>query len=509
MNKKKGLPLNMSKESFRAYLLNNTYNKTILWISALASIIQFSIFKYFYPYVNFIYYDSFAYLETASKNMDINTYMIGYSRFLRLFSVFTRSDTALAVFQYLLIQSSALFFLFTLFYFYRPSKLIQITLICFVTFNPLFMHLGNLVSSDGFFLSLSLIWFSLLLWIVHRPTIRIAVWHMLILFITFTVRPNALIYPAITVFAFLLSRQPASKKLAHIGGSILLCGLFILYTGNKYKALTGAWQYSPFSGWLLANNAMYVYENVDISNYRPVPERFKGLDNMMRAYFSSPPDIKIQMAAEVQTGHAVYMWATYSPLVKYMHLQFTNDSTAGFLRRWATVAPLYADYGAYIIRKYPLQYVKYFLWPNAWRYYAPSVELMGAYNAGDDQVPRAAQRWFGYKSTKVFTRTKDPKIKILYLYSICSGMANIGMLLGLLCFSILNGFRMDTLFRKAVLLAGTIWLLNMGFTIFASAAALRFQSFPIVLGTTFSLLLVDWLYKIWIKEKKMLLDPKM
>ena len=45
-------------------------------------------------------------------------------------------------------------------------------------------------------------------------------------------------------------------------------------------------------------------------------------------------------------------------------------------------------------------------------------------------------------------------------------------------------------------MAGTVWLLNAGFTIFASSAALRFQSFPVFLTTKFALLLVDWMVQL-------------
>ncbi len=72
---------------------------------------------------------------------------------------------------------------------------------------------------------------------------------------------------------------------------MILCGIFVLYTGNKFKVLTNTWQYSPFSGWLLANNAMFAYRHVDSAHRKPVPEKFKVLDNMIRTYFDSTRDI--------------------------------------------------------------------------------------------------------------------------------------------------------------------------------------------------------------------------
>ncbi|WP_315815276.1 hypothetical protein [Paraflavitalea speifideaquila] len=44
--------------------------------------------------------------------------------------------------------------------------------------------------------------------------------------------------------------------------------------------------------------------------------------------------------------------------------------------------------------------------------------------------------------------------------------------------------------------------MNAGFTILASSAALRFQSFPIVLTTVFALLLVDWMAQLMLSMKR-------
>jgi hypothetical protein len=68
------------------------------------------------------------------------------------------------------------------------------------------------------------------------------------------------------------------------------------------------------------------------------------------------------------------------------------------------------------------------------------------------------------------------------------------MLLGLLSFASLKGFTEKNPLRYAIMLGGTIWLLNAGFTIGASSAALRFQSFPIILTTTFTVILIDWIW---------------
>ncbi|PZR07995.1 MAG: hypothetical protein DI539_23060 [Flavobacterium psychrophilum] len=343
--------------SFKHFLLKDRVHKWLLIISGVSMVVQFSIFKYLYPFASFIHGDSFSYLYAAFENADINTYMVGYSRFLRLFSVFTRSDTALVFFQYLFLQSSVLFLVFSMFYFYQPHRITRMVLWAFMVVNPLFLHLGNLVSSDGFFVALSLTWFCLLLWIIHRPSVWILVIHTIVLFIAFTVRYNALIYPFIALVAFTLAPTITWRmKLISLGIAFLLCWLFVSYTTNKYYKLTGYAQYSPFSGWQWANNAMYAYRYVDRAARKPVPERFRALDIMIRQYFDTTRDVNRFPAERVQAS-TFYMWSPGMPLMKYRNNLFEKDTTAIELKKWASMGPLYKDYGIYIIKQYPWHFL--------------------------------------------------------------------------------------------------------------------------------------------------------
>jgi hypothetical protein len=481
--------------SFKEFLLKNKRNRISLILAAIAIVIQFSIFKYLYPFASYIHGDSFSYLEAADKNLSINTYLIGYSKFLRLFSVFSKSDFALTAFQYLLIQSSALLLLFTTFYFYKPTRLTQILLLTFFVFNPLLLHLANLVSSDCLFVALSLIWFSLLLWIIHQPTIRIIIWQVLILFIVFTIRYNALIYPLIGAIAFGLSKLSVRRKLAGIGTGLILCSLFALITSYKYKQLTGYWQYSPFSGWQFANNAMYAYRYVDKADRKPVPEKYKKLDNMIRDFFDTTRDTK-KYPTEAIEASTFYMWSPGMPLMDYRNKVFQNDTTANELKKWASMGPLYKKYGGYIIKKYPLHFIKHFIWPNAKKYYAPPVEFMESYNSGKKSVTEQAKNWFEYKTKDIKTRMKDKEVWVLDFYPIFSGVINCVLLITFICFCLLKGWQINIVFTKGIAMGGIVWILNAAFTIAASSAALRFQSFPILINTIFMALLVDWMVQL-------------
>lgn len=482
--------------SFKDFIFRDKQSRLILWIVFGLIIVQFSVFKYLYPFASYIHGDSFSYLEAADKNVDINTYPIGYSRFLRLFSVVTHSDTALVALQYLCIQASLLFLLFTLFYFYKPGRFMQYVLLGFMVLNPLLLHLANLVSSDCIFTALSVTWFTLMLWIICRPNTSIIIWHAVVLFMAFTVRYNAIIYPFIALLAFWLSKLPFRKKVAGIGAGVLLCGLFVFYTSYKYKQLTGYWQFSPFSGWLMANNAMYAYRYVDSADRKPVPVKFKALDDSVRNFFDRTRNVSIY-TSEAAMASTFYMWSASMPLMRYRDTLFKmKKDTAGEFKKWASMGPFYKEYGLYIIRQYPLHFAAYFAWPNSRKYYAPPVEFLENYNSGYGTVTEQAKNWFRYKSTEVKLRMGNRKVWVLDFFPILSGIINVLMVFGLLYYMLLKGWQYNPVFNKILIMGGIVWLFNAGFTIVVSSAALRFQSFPVLLTTTFTFLLVDWLLQL-------------
>jgi hypothetical protein len=479
-----------SEQTFTQFLFYNRRNRAILYLAATAIFIQFVLFKYLYPFANYIHADSFVYLNAAYENLTINSYPIGYSKFLRLVSVFAKPDLVLVSVQYLLIQCSTLFLLFTIFYFYKAGKVTQVVLFCFMILNPLFLHLGNMVSSDGLFLALSMIWFALLLWIIYKPSNKIICWHAIVLFLAFTVRYNALIYPFIALFAFGLSKLSIRKKVAGLGLALLLIGWFVGLSMFQYKKLTGYWQFSPFSGWQWANNAMNTYREVDSADREPVPLKFRALDNRICNFFDMHPNLGVVKATPA------FMWTPRYPLIQYRDSLFEKDLSATEFKMWASMGPFYSSYGKYIIKKYPLHFLRHFVLPNSGKYFVPPVEYLENYNWGYPTVPESAAKWFGYTNNQVKARTKNSSVWTLQYYPHLVSIINLMMLLMLLSYLLLKGWQYNPTFNKIILLAGFFWIAYAGFNIFAAPTVLRYQAFPSSLNVTFSLLLIDWMGRL-------------
>ena len=476
--------------TFKVFLLEDRFNRQLLWLAGIAVIGQLIVFKILYPYAGFIDGDSYVYLQSAFYNLDVNFYPIGYSKFLRLFSIFTKSDTALVAFQYLAIEVSALWFLFTLFYLYPLSKAAKWGMCIFVVFNPVFLYISNYVSSDAFFLALSLTWLTLLLWVLRQPTTKLILLQSVVLLLAFMVRYNALYYPFISTLVLLVSKLPLRRKLGGIAVSFLLVGLFIVYTAGQYKSLTGIWEFTPFSGWQLANNALYAYREVDSADRKPCPANLSALDNTVRHYFDTSRN-RFTHPDEMLVASTVYMWKSNSPIQWYMREKYKNDSTITGLKRWASMAPLYKQYGWYLIREYPGSYFRHYLLPNAIKYYTPPEEFLASYNMGVDTVANLAQVWFNYKTRKVKTAFQDPDVKFLIFQPILAAVLNIIFLLGTLFVRILDGWKDNGLGKTIVLIALALWAANFGFSVFASPIALRYQLFAITIFSLFAILMID------------------
>ncbi len=99
------------------FILKEKSNRKLLVTAGIATLLQFTVFKFLYPYPDF-FSDSYSYIYAASANLDINIWPIGYSKFLYIFHELTHSSLALVAFQYFFLEISCLFLFFTILYLY-------------------------------------------------------------------------------------------------------------------------------------------------------------------------------------------------------------------------------------------------------------------------------------------------------------------------------------------------------------------------------------------------------
>ncbi|MES1220251.1 MAG: hypothetical protein ABUT20_32415, partial [Bacteroidota bacterium] len=480
----------LGEPSFADFLWGTRRRRAFLIFAGVAFLVQFLVFKFLYPFANYMP-DSYAYIEAAARNLDVNMWPVAYSKFLRVFSSFTHSDTLLVGFQYFFMQLSGFYFLFSSLYLFKPGKIITIILVIFFLFNPLPLYLSNYISADALFTSLSFLWLAQLFWIICRPKPWMILSQAVLLLLCFTVRYNAIYYPLIAAQAFILSRQKIWMKGAGIALGSVLVLFSIFYTSNKMKDETGKRQFSAFGGWQMANNALYMYEQIPASQRGPIPARFAKLEGMVRQHMDTLK--KVKFTKEDSITNYFYLWSGKGPLIQYMTKEWSKDTTTPYFKKWASEGPLYQEYAFWLIKKYPIKFVEAFLWPNALKFAVPPLEFLGVYNMGGDSVGRMVKEWFNYKSHKVKNYYKDHKTNSIQWYPVFSSLVNIFLLISLIGFLSFQGVKKaGPFFSNILLIVLSIWLINFGFSVLASPIVLRYQVIPVAICFIFSVMSIRY-----------------
>jgi len=470
--------------------MNNKSNRIYLLIALLGTLVQWIIFKILYPYPDF-FSDSYSYIYGAYAKLDINIWPIGYSKFLLAFHHLTHSDTALVSFQYFFFELSALYFFFTIQYVFQPKRSSRNILFIFLFFNPLFLYLCNYINSDPIFVALSLLWITELIWIVHRPRLYQIFTQAVLVFLAFTVRNNAYFYPVIALLAFVLSRQPNWKKIVGPIAGLVLIIPFIIHSENVSFRMTGTRQFSLFTGWQLANNALYMYEKIKVDSTVWKSAEAIQLDSISRSFFRHiKNDEDYRDYLSVYVGN-FFIREPEAPLKQYLSLHDYKHDPGGLIA-WGRASAVFAPYGSTLIKTHPMAYAEYFMLLNSKHYFFPPLEKLAVYNLGIDDVWPEAQYWFDYHSSKITAVSKPAQGYILVVFTFLFAFLHlyfIGYLVWLLAG---RKYRYLPRILNQTLLVGSLFLFaNFAFCVFATIIVLRYEVFPMIVIATLLLLLID------------------
>jgi hypothetical protein len=478
-----------SSARFKDYVF--TDNKVYLLIMTGVLLLEYVIFKILYPFPDF-FSDSYSYIRAAYLHLDVNIWPIGYSRFLALFHHWiSHSGSALITFQYLAWCFSGLYFYFTITYFYPTGKNTRIFLNLFLFFNPLFFYTTNYVTSDILFISMSTVWLTLLIWILNRPNIYHILIQAMLMFVMFTFRYNAMLYPLIAAGVILFSTmRPWVKVMGVLLGPALIIP-FIVWSAQAAKIMTGKAQFPPIlGGWQWGNNALYFRGFIqEDSAIFPTPQT-RELDGIARRFFNLLYRPQDQLADEVAN---YFIRHPEAPLKQYMarHFQPKNDYES--VAAWGKSAIVFDQYGKFLIKRHPLAYARHYLLVNTKNYFIPPLEKLEIYNLGEDSIWSEAQGWFEYPSPKIWCVSKQLQGTVLALFPVFFLVLNLYYLIGLWMFIRRGGFRKTSRIVQYTVLTTTVFLaLNAGFSIFANIIVIRYEIFPMLVFLTFAMLLTDY-----------------
>jgi hypothetical protein len=196
-------------------------------------------------------------------------------------------------------------------------------------------------------------------------------------------------------------------------------------------------------------------------------------------------------------------WSTY------------NDTP--FFKKWASMAPLYQDYGDYLISIYPSLYLKHFVWPNLLRYYAPPAGFMGQYNMSYKTVEPTAVSWFDWTNNQLPKRINHSEIKIIRIFPNLVAIINPLFFLSSTIFLLFGGIRRcSKLSNNIIGCMLIVWYGNAIFSIFSAPVELRYQIFPVIITLPFMVFFISWIIKTLksaptgkSKQKILLTEPAM
>lgn len=443
------------------------------------SVLLWVVFKIIYMPPNLIY-DSYFYVEFAIKNANVNTWPIGYSKFIRWCGIISHSAMFLVTVQYFLLQLSLFVFFVTIVRVLELRKLFSDILFVLLFLNPLFLSSCNFITAETLFFAMSLLWFSTLIWIVQRPVFYLVLAHALILFLAFTVRYNAMYYPVISTFAFLLSRLSVFQKVFAVVVQFILIGVFVIFTREAMKPYSnGVAQFSVFAGWKLANNALYAYEYVNDKDSTAPPE-FSELHRVVYHYFIKQHD-RLNIAVNDVTLGSNYMFIGSSPLRRFMYMKGVKDRSPLSFAGAAPVAPLYKEYGKYLIKRYPFAYLEHFAFPNMCRYAAPPLEMYDAvypFELTQMNVKRNIAEWFGLTSISVDRSFINCWINTLSAYKVVPVVIHSFFLLGIVFFFLKRSVCVPgKVYLNIVGLVALLWMVDFVFMSFLASVVIRYELF--------------------------------
>ncbi len=378
-----GSEINKTKagSTFWAYCLK--HNRLLVLVAIILNALLFGYCKHVYPYPDF-FADSYTYVTAAHQGLNVYYRPAGYAWFLRGLHFLSSSPLLVVWVQYVLLVIASLLLFFSIDYLLGfHSRFLRMLCFTGLAFNPLFLMLANQIGSDALFSALTLSWFALLLWLFMRPGRLVLALHLLLLAAAFIVRYNALYYPLISCLTFLLACNAKGRfRLTGILVTMLMIGGMYFLIKKGTEQATGADVFSGFSGWQIANNALYIHDKVKVEPTDFEDSELRAIDRYVNIYQDSLADYDW---AKVHAGiiGVTFMWNAHSPLLEYAdHYRRANHISER--DAWYRVSISFAKYGQQLILQHPAAYLKVYVWGNILRYLYPQREMLEEYNANRD-----------------------------------------------------------------------------------------------------------------------------
>jgi len=477
--------------SFISYIWNDRENRCLLLLACGLQILLWLIYKWCLPGPDY-FLDSITYMVSAIHDYRVFYRPMGYARFLSLLHGFSPSFNFVVTLQYLLIgwAASACFFSIDYLLRFKHPWLKRLSW-ALMTLQPMLIVLANLLSSDCLFTTLTIVWFTLLLWILLRPSWWVLIAQALVVLLAFQVRYNAIYYPLISSLAFMLAiRASFVYRVVGIGLTVLLISASYRSTRAETEEVTGADVFSGFSGWQMANNALHLLPYIRCQEESFDDPDMELLHRWVMAFADSIAPGSRQAVYNGEIGTA-YLWDNHGPLKQYL-FNYCQTTRQTYLQAWYQVSPLYGQYGKTLIIRHPWLFLRRFVWANTRSFVVPGGECLSRYHCSPVKVPKEVDDWVGWDTTRAERPEPHPRFEALQSrlmapYPALHAVAGLLCLAAPLVWWILRKIKRSSRTgtgegSKLLLLWYLIFLSNIAFSVTAAPVALRYEACWFVLG---------------------------
>lgn len=451
----------------------------------LVSVIAFVIYKMLYPQPD-IFLDSKNYIDWALEGHPVSYRPIGYSYYLHFFIGSSNNYITLVYIQYFVSLLSFYFFCETIFRLFNFNNGLRIATFCLTIFNPFSFFLVNLISPDSFFLSLTAVWLTTLLLIFsgHKRFYLLLAIHLATFALLFELRYNALYYPFITVLSLVIYKWNI-RHLTLVGTSLVLVVMLYQEVVKRTEAFTGVAVFSGFGGWIMANNAIHVYDMAEVDrDIFDTPEEFE-LHDMTVKYKDSI--VQYNRGREVTDE---YMWDDNGPLKHYIWEKVDTHVYPKYFIGWYNVASIYGGFGKKLILHYPFAFLRMFYLPNLLSYFYPPLETMETFDVYNTELGTKTQGYLGIKSAHLDKDNTGLQHNImitekrLYLLIDILAIATLIML-------IVRRIQGHTIHEGIKLLA-LFYVVVLGMSAFGHPILIRYISVLLILGNVLPIAYLGW-----------------
>ncbi len=241
--------------------------------------------------------------------------------------------------------------------------------------------------SDSLFISLTLLWITATIWIIGTQNPVFLILHLVILYCVTQVRYTGLFYPLISIAAILFAYRNKYAALALSALPVLVMYFLVQQTKSGTKEHIGVEMFSGFSGWQMANNALHIIPYIDLKVEDIEDQEIRFVHQMVLNTRDSSTYPENDLTVN-------FIWDKKGPLkgVLFASMQHNHSS---YLPTWYRVSEPLGKYGSYLMKTYPVEFARHYLWINLKRLFYPQTEILGRF---EYNAPDIAKAWFNIKA---------------------------------------------------------------------------------------------------------------